>query len=317
MIHFDTDHFGCNLIQLFALSVRLLVRIIKNGLPMQTVLLVEDNPRVCAVYLTALQEIDANVLVASSVSEAIGIIQACREVSVVITDFRLPDGDGLFLVQSIRETCMQQEWLQFILVTGHASVSVAQRAIELGVRKLLTKPVRREEIVKAATDALLDADTFEAKKKTGELVFNTLAEFESRLGTISRIARLRDEANEKAKDYQKHLRVLIQLELDRRSRLNRSQLSDNEWILLLQVEQAELDGNPITLKSVAYGSGIPLSSLIRQANFLSERGLLKRANDPCDARRSLLRITPRARAIIQKNISYNPELIVSEDSCTD
>lgn len=284
---------------------------------MQTVLLVEDDHKVSSVYVRALQELNATVLIAGTVSEALGIIGACQNTSVVITDYRLPDGDGLSLIQKIREIRTEREWMQFILITGHASVSLAQRAMELGVRHLVTKPIRREELINIVTSALLVADTNESEKKNDDIIASTLTEVELKLGAISRIARPRDEARKESRDYQKRLAIELERELDRRARIRRSLLSNSEWIFLLQVVVAELDQKPITLKSAAYCLGIPLSSLIRKANSLCERALLERWDDPSDARRSFLRLTPRAQAIIQQVTGFSYGLQVSEEPCTD
>lgn len=284
---------------------------------MQTVLLVEDDHKVSSVYVRALQELNATVLIAGTVSEALGIIGACQNTSVVITDYRLPDGDGLSLIQKIREICTEREWMQFILITGHASVSLAQRAMELGVRHLVTKPIRREELINIVTSALLVADTNESEKKNDDIMASTLAEVELKLGAILRNARLRDEARKESRDYQKRLAIELERELDRRARIRRSLLSNSEWIFLLQVVVAELDQKPITLKSAAHCLGIPLSSLIRKANSLCERALLERWDDPSDARRSFLRLTPRAQAIIQQVTGFRYGLQVSEEPCTD
>lgn len=284
---------------------------------MQAILLIEDDPKVSSFYLRALQELNATILVSSSISEAKLLLATDQNISVVITDYRLADGDGLSLIQNIRETGIQREWLQFILITGHANVSLAQRAIELGVSQLLTKPIRREVLANVATSALLASYTAEKETKADEIIARTFAEVELKLGAISRYGRLRGKTNRKMVDYQKRLLVELERQLDRRNRISKAQLSDNEWVLLLQVAVAEFDENPITLKSAAYRLGIPLSSLIRQANSLCERGLLERWDDPSDARRSFLRVTRRAQAIVQKITDCSLEQLDREVPCTD
>ena len=284
---------------------------------MQTVLLVDDDRRVSSAYLRVLQDLNVKVFIASAMSEAQEIAKTCQDISVVITDYRLPDGDGLSLIKNIREICIKRECLQFILITGHANVSVAQRAIELGVRQLVTKPIRREALINVVNSALLVADTIEREKKSEEIIASTLAEVEFKLGAISRKARVRDGAGKENKNYQDRLINLLERELDRKARISRELISDSEWVFLLQVAVAEFDEKPITLKDAAHCLGIPLSSLIRKANTLCERALLERWDDPSDARRSFLRLTPRAQDTIQKIIGFSHELKVMEEPCTD
>jgi len=284
---------------------------------MQTVLLVDDDHKVSSAYLRALQDLNVNVLIASTMSEAQEMAETCQNISVVITDYRLPDGDGLCLIKNTREICIKREWLQFILITGHASVSVAQRAIELGVRQLVTKPIRQEALINVVKSALLVAETIEREKKSYDIIARTLEEVELKLGAISRNARALDEARKENKNYQNRLRTELDRELDRKARITRTLLSDSEWVFMLQVAVAEFDKQPITLKSAAYCLSMPLSSLIRKANSLCERALLERWDDPSDARRSFLRLTPRGQDTIQKVIGFSHGLKVSEEPCTD
>ena len=76
---------------------------------MQTVLLVDDDRRVSSAYLRVLQDLNVKVFIASAMSEAQEIAKTCQDISVVITDYRLPDGDGLSLIKNIREICIKRE----------------------------------------------------------------------------------------------------------------------------------------------------------------------------------------------------------------
>lgn len=65
------------------------------------------------------------------------------EVSVVITDIRMPDEDGLIMIQNIRQKGLARH---FIILSGYADFAYAKKAISLGVEDFLLKPVSVEEL---------------------------------------------------------------------------------------------------------------------------------------------------------------------------
>ena len=67
------------------------------------------------------------------------------EASVVITDIRMPDEDGLTMIQHVRQGGRSPH---FIILSGYADFAYAQRAISLGVEEFLLKPVSVEELQK-------------------------------------------------------------------------------------------------------------------------------------------------------------------------
>lgn len=66
-----------------------------------------------------------------------------NEVDVIITDIQMPGMQGLDMVHKIREINRE---IPVIIISGFSRFDYAQRAIELGVRKYITKPTAPEEI---------------------------------------------------------------------------------------------------------------------------------------------------------------------------
>ena len=62
---------------------------------------------------------------------------------LVLSDVRLPQGDGISLLE-----WMQRERIDvpFIIMTGYASVQDAVRAIKMGAKDYLAKPVQMDEL---------------------------------------------------------------------------------------------------------------------------------------------------------------------------
>ena len=63
---------------------------------------------------------------------------------VIITDIKMPEINGLDLINRIRE---KDENTKIIILSGYSDFSFAQRAIELGVSRYMTKPTIARELI--------------------------------------------------------------------------------------------------------------------------------------------------------------------------
>ncbi|SDD40523.1 two-component system, response regulator YesN [Paenibacillus sp. UNCCL117] len=72
-------------------------------------------------------------------------------VDVIVCDIEMPGENGLGLLQSIREQSADTE---VIFLTGHASFSYAQLALQLGSFSYLLKPVKYDQLLEVVREAL-------------------------------------------------------------------------------------------------------------------------------------------------------------------
>lgn len=70
---------------------------------------------------------------------------AKEQPDIILTDIRMPVMDGLEMIRALREADSPAE---FIVLSGYAEFCYAKKAIELGVRDFITKPVDEEELSK-------------------------------------------------------------------------------------------------------------------------------------------------------------------------
>ena len=70
-------------------------------------------------------------------------LQEEHPIDVVITDIRMPDMDGLELIQEMQKKNNQ---IKFVVLSGYAEFSYAETAIRLGVKAYLLKPVSNDDL---------------------------------------------------------------------------------------------------------------------------------------------------------------------------
>ena len=67
---------------------------------------------------------------------------------IIVTDIRMPEMDGLEMIRELKKAGCSAE---FIVLSGYAEFSYAKKAIELGVRDFITKPVDEKELSETIT----------------------------------------------------------------------------------------------------------------------------------------------------------------------
>jgi DNA-binding response OmpR family regulator len=111
------------------------------------VLLVEDDDRVVAALVPALQRTHLSV---RRVATAAAALEHVGEVDLVLLDMGLPDQDGLALCRQVRETSD----VPIIAVTARRDEVAVVSALRAGVDDYVTKPYRLAELL-ARIDAVM------------------------------------------------------------------------------------------------------------------------------------------------------------------
>lgn len=103
------------------------------------ILLVEDNPTSRQLLTEYLEHHGLHVL---SLSKGSGFMTTLVEFQpdLVLLDLKLPDVDGYTLLQQMRQHVVGQS-IPVIIVSAFAFHADQQRAIDLGARQYLVKPV--------------------------------------------------------------------------------------------------------------------------------------------------------------------------------
>ncbi|WP_435011401.1 response regulator [Tundrisphaera lichenicola] len=117
---------------------------------MSRVLVVEDSATQALEIRLLLEDAGFSVDVAVNGREALGAI-ALRIPDLVLTDLRMPELDGLELVEAIRAERLS---VPVILMTQHGTEEVAVQALKLGAASYLAKKNLERDLVEAIDDVL-------------------------------------------------------------------------------------------------------------------------------------------------------------------
>ncbi len=126
-----------------------------------SLLLVDDDHQVLEGMADWLREQGYQLDTASSHTEAIERI-ANKTYDLVLSDIRLPDGDGFDVLANCRE---QSPTTTVILITGYGTVDSAVEAIRCGAFDFLTKPLIDEELRLAIERALSQREVVRENKQ--------------------------------------------------------------------------------------------------------------------------------------------------------
>ena len=117
----------------------------------QKVLIVDDEPDIRELLEITLGRMKLDTYSAGDVGEALGLLK--RETfDLCLTDMRLPDGNGLELVQHIQQHYPQ---VPVAMITAYGNVETAINALKAGAFDFLSKPVDLGRLRELVASALL------------------------------------------------------------------------------------------------------------------------------------------------------------------
>ncbi|AMN47804.1 two-component system, NtrC family, response regulator PilR [Steroidobacter denitrificans] len=113
-------------------------------------LIVDDEPDIRELLAITLERMNLEVTAAATLETAIHALRS-GSFDLCLTDMRLPDGDGLDLVQWIQTHAPQTP---VAVITAHGNVETAVRALKLGAFDFISKPLDIAALRKLITATL-------------------------------------------------------------------------------------------------------------------------------------------------------------------
>jgi len=138
---------------------------------MQKILVIDDEPSMRELLAIMLRKEGFEVLLADSRASAAAVL-AKGPVPMVITDVKLPDGDGIEILRHVKAAAPETV---VIVMTAFGSTQTAVAALKLGAHDYLIKPFDIEELRIVVSNAL-------EKQRLQEENLRLKAEFRTRHG---------------------------------------------------------------------------------------------------------------------------------------
>ena len=117
-----------------------------------TILVVDDEPNLRRVLSAVLARDGHQVLVADGGRDAIRKAKAELKLDLLITDYLMPDMNGLEVLEAVRK---HHPGLRALIISGHGTVRSAVEAMRLGAFDFITKPFDVEQVRDAVERALI------------------------------------------------------------------------------------------------------------------------------------------------------------------
>lgn len=191
---------------------------------------------------------------------------------VAVIDIRMPELNGLELVERLN-ALGQPDRPEIILVSGNAGFDDAVVAMQLGVRRLLCKPLDLAQLVR-----------------------------EVKMAGVERDLRAGRSAAAEPERGRKPLGVddLIAFSRGRERFFPKEMLSDHCWRMCLELYKCTLQGQKVSITSLALVSGLPMATAIRKIHTMRDLALVSYEMDPKDRRRTFVDLSETGVRQIKK-----------------
>ena len=130
------------------------------------ILVVDDEPNIGRSLQMILEGEGYNVTICGSAREFRARIATDR-IDACLLDVRLPDGDGIGLLRSLRQN---DEHMPVIMISGHGTIADAVDAIRAGAFDFLEKPLARDKVLVVVKNALEHASLQRENERFREIV---------------------------------------------------------------------------------------------------------------------------------------------------
>jgi two-component system response regulator PilR (NtrC family) len=148
-------------------------------------LVVDDEPHICELLSITLARMDIATRTCSDVGTAKESLSK-ESYDLCLTDMRLPDGDGLELVEWIQR---EVPGTPVAVITAHGSVEAAVRALKLGAFDFVSKPLDLNDLRKLVMAALKLKGVSAPKGTATDALVGRSSAIERVRGMVAKVAR--------------------------------------------------------------------------------------------------------------------------------
>jgi DNA-binding response OmpR family regulator len=201
---------------------------------------------------------------------AIEALERNDSIRVILTDVAMPEISGLEFAKAVRNR--KQAAPHIVFMSGRANVPMTVSALRLGAVDFFAKPLRIAELVARIRTLVELPQTAPVRPPARE----------APSAETARASRgVRSWALQELEAISRRRKVLgEQFEID------------PGWVMLLELYDAHCTQRPYHVSALCLASGAPHATALRRLSQMIDAGLFRREQDPADARRSWVFLTP-------------------------
>lgn len=157
---------------------------------MASILIIDDEPGIREVLTDILEDEKHTVFSAEDGFQGLSLLNQ-EPVDLVVLDVWLPNMGGIDVLEQIKKDFPD---IEVIVISGHANIDVAVKAVKLGAFDFLEKPLSLEKVTTQVTNAL----KYESLKRENKNLRKSLYMEDTMVGSSSGMQRVRELINQSA-----------------------------------------------------------------------------------------------------------------------
>jgi len=122
---------------------------------MKTFLLVDDELEILKSLGEILTRFGYQVIAKQAAQEALASVKDGANIDLVITDYRMPDMDGLEFLNALRQ---MDPSVPVIMLTAYGAVESYLKSLSLGVFEYVNKPIKAKDLGRIVQAAINSAE---------------------------------------------------------------------------------------------------------------------------------------------------------------
>lgn len=163
-------------------------------------LIVDDEVDICELLELTLNRMDINTLVAYDLKTAYKLLGE-NQITICLTDMRLPDGNGLDLVKKVQS---HYAHIPIAMISAHGNMDTAIEALKSGAFDFVSKPVVLSELRNLVNAAIklvkqYNPDSQASQQDDPDVQANLSSDSRGLLGHSAKIDKVRQMINKLAK----------------------------------------------------------------------------------------------------------------------
>jgi len=148
-------------------------------------LIVDDEPDIRELLELTLGRMHIETRAAATLSEAHALLQE-QKFDLCLTDMRLPDGNGLELVETIQDLYAETP---VAVITAHGNMETAVQALKAGAFDFVSKPVDLQALRNLVSGAIKLGDSAQHDRRSRDTLLGDSAVMQTIRHTIAKLAR--------------------------------------------------------------------------------------------------------------------------------